>query len=163
MISGLYCSASEIWSLVMMSSLTWPSLICPRGSCEFCRLENRLHSPERHPEAFQLPRVNFNAHRGRGASADKHLPNALNLRQLLLQDCRRQVVNTRHIVLRRCQSENHDRSVRGIHLAVRRIRRQVNRQISARRIDGRLDVASRAIDVTAQIKLQGHVGAAQRT
>ena len=50
-----------------------------------------------------------------------------------------------------------------IDFTIRWVPRQVRGQISAGGIDGRFDVARGAIDVAAQIELNGNVGAAQRT
>ena len=55
----------------------------------------------------------------------------------------------------------HDRRIGRIHLAVGGIGGQIGGQISARRINGGLHVARRAVDVAAQVELQGDVGRAQ--
>ena len=51
------------------------------------------------------------------------------------------------------QGEDHDRRVGRVDLAIGRRRRQVLRQLSARRIDRRLDVLCRAVDVARQVEL----------
>ena len=48
--------------------------------------EQRLHAAEREAEAFELGGIDFNTHRRRAAALHTHLPHALNLRELLLQD-----------------------------------------------------------------------------
>ena len=61
----------------------------------------------------------------------------------------------------RGQRQNHDRRIGRVDLAIRRIARQVRRQLAARRIDGRLHVARRGIDIPVQIELQRDAGAAE--
>ena len=48
--------------------------------------KHRLHAAEREAKALQLGGIDLDAHRRRGAALDAHLPDALNLRKLLLQD-----------------------------------------------------------------------------
>ena len=50
----------------------------------------------------------------------------------------------------------------GIHLAVAGITGQIGRQIAARRVDGRLHIARRGVDVAIQFELQRNAGASQR-
>jgi hypothetical protein len=80
-------------------------------------------------------------------------PDALDLRELLLDDGGGFVVQLVGAVLVRGQAEDHDRRIGGIDLAIGRIAGQVGGQIGARRVDGGLDVARRAVDVAAQVEL----------
>ena len=120
--------------------------------------EHRLHAAKREAKALQLGGIDLDAHRRRGAAADAHLSDALNLRELLLQDGGGKVVELRHRVLVRGEADDHDRRIGGIHLAVGGIGRQVGRQIGPRRVDGGLHVAGGAVDVAAQVELHGDVG-----
>ena len=61
-----------------------------------------------------------------------------------------------------CKAENHDRRIGGIDLAIGRIARQVGGQIGSRRIDRRLNVARRAINVAAEVKLNSDRCAPER-
>ena len=55
------------------------------------------------------------------------------------------------------EGEDQDRRVGRIHLAVGRVAAQRGRQVGARRVDRRLDVARRAVDVAVEAELQRDV------
>ena len=59
------------------------------------------------------------------------------------------------------QGENENGRISRVYLAIGRRRRQVFRQLSARRIDRRLDVLCRAVDVARQVELNGDRAVAQ--
>ena len=105
-------------------------------------------------------RVQVHAHGRQRAAADLHLADALDLRQLLLQDGRGGVV---HLPLGRGlrgEREDQHRCVRRVDLAVGRIARQVGGELAAGRVDRSLHVARGAIDVTVEVELQDDVGRA---
>ena len=126
------------------------------------RAQYRLHRLQSEPIAVQLGRVHLHPYPGPGSAAHRHLAHALQLRKLLRNHRRTVVVKRRLVVLVRRQSQNHDRRIRRIYLAIGRIGRQVRRQVRPGRIDGRLHIARRAVNIPAQVKLQGNARAAQR-
>src|SRR5438552_1608762 len=87
---------------------------------------------------------------------------ALDLRQFLREHRRGRVVDlpARHRVGR--ERDDHDRRVGGIHLPIRRIIRKPRRQQTARRVDRRLHIARRAVDVAIQVELQRDARGPQR-
>ena len=62
------------------------------------------------------------------------------------------------VVFLRGQAQDHDRSVGWIDQAIGRVAGQVRRQIGARRVDRRLHIPRRAIDIAAQIELDRDAG-----
>ena len=58
------------------------------------------------------------------------------------------------------QRQDQDRRVGRIDLAIGRIGAQARRQVGARRVDRRLHVARRAVDVAVEVELQGDAGRA---
>ena len=125
--------------------------------------EHRLNARKTQPVAVELRRVDIHSHRGQRSPAHHHLSHAVDLRKLLLHDCRSFVIQFARVIFLGSQSQNHDRSVRGIYFAIGGIAGQISRQISASCTDGSLNIACRAIDVTAEIELNGNSRAAQRT
>ena len=107
--------------------------------------------------------VHFGAHRRLRRSTHEDLANALHLRELLCQNRICGVVHLGHRHGIRRQRQNQDGRVRRVCLAVARIARQVCRELAARRIDGRLDVARRGIYIPVEIKLKRDAGRAQLT
>ena len=105
--------------------------------------------------AGQLRGICVHAHGRQRAASDSDLPYALYLRQLLLDDGGGFVIQFVGTVFVRGKAEDHDRRIGGIDLAIGRIARQVGGQIGSRRIDGGLHIARRAIDVAAEVKLNG--------
>jgi len=69
----------------MMSSLIPLLESWPLGSWAFCKLRTDLHTAKSESETLQLGGVNLDAHRRRTAALHAHLPDALNLRELLLE------------------------------------------------------------------------------
>ena len=100
-------------------------------------------------------RVELDAHRRKARAADIDVADAAQLRKPLRQNVAGGVV---HLALRhrlRGQRQDHDRRVGRIDLPVDRIARQVGRQVGAGRVDRRFDVARGAVDVAADVELQG--------
>ena len=112
--------------------------------------------------AVEQRRIHFHTHGRTGASPDRHLSNTRDLRKLLRNDRRRLVIERRLVVLIRCEAQNQNRRIRGIHFAIRRVGGQVCRQVSTRRVDRRLHVSRGAVDIAAQIELESDRGAAKR-
>ena len=105
--------------------------------------------------AGQLRGICVHTHGRQRAASDIDLPYALDLRQLLLHDGGGFVIQLIGTVFVRCEAEDHDRRIGGIDLAIGRIGRQVGGQIGSRRIDGGLHIARRAINVAAEVELNG--------
>ena len=135
----------------------------PLGQVGVLQAQHGLHV--RHAQAVtgELRGVHVHAHRRQRAAARRHLADALDLRELLLDDGRRLVVQLGRVVLLRGQAEDHDRRIRRVDLAVRRVAGQVGRQVGARGVDGGLHVARRAVDVPGEIELDGDARGAERT
>ena len=93
----------------------------PLGLVRVRRRERRAHVLEADAVLEERIRVELDAHRGQRTAAHAHLPDALDLRELLRHDRRRGVVHLplRHRVRR--ERQDHDRRVGRVHLAVRRI------------------------------------------
>ena len=100
-------------------------------------------------------RNKFDPDRWQRAAADDDFADTLDLRQFLRQHRRCRVIQiaARHRV--GSQGQDKDRRVGGIDLAVRRIGAQAGRKIGAGRIDCRLHVARRAVNVAVESELQG--------
>ena len=146
-----------------MSAVVDPSVICPLARSDVLQAQHRLNAGKREAVTVELRRIDVHAHRGQRRRRPTYLPHSLDLRELLLHDCRSFVVQLARVVFVRSQPENHDRRIRRIHFAIGGIGGQIRGQIGAGGIDRRLNVARRAIDVTAQIELDGDSGGAERT
>ncbi len=125
--------------------------------------EHRLHAAESEPKTLQLGGVDLDAHRRRTAALHAHLPDALNLRELLLEDGGGKIVELCHLVFVGGEADDHDGRISRIDLTIGRVGWQIRRQIGTRGINGRLHVSRRTVDVAAEIELHGHVGRAERT
>ncbi len=68
------------------------------------------------------------------------------------------VVDFRQRDVLRLHRQQHDRRVRGIDLPISRLAGQIHRKLAASRVDRRLHVASRRVDVAIQVELQSDVG-----
>ncbi len=118
---------------------------------------------QRKPHAAELGGIDFHAYGRERASANAHLPDALDLRKLLLDDRGRCVVQVGAVVFVRGESEDHDRRIGRIDLAIRRVGGKVGRQERSCGIDTCLHIARGEIDVTAEVELQRDGGGAERT
>ena len=119
------------------------------------RTECRANVFESNAEVIQHGRIQIDSHRRGGATADTDLSDTRHLSESLLQDRRGRVVHLPFGVNGRCQRENHDRRVGRVELAIRRVVRQIRRELSACGIDRRLYVARSGVDVAVEIKLHG--------
>ena len=108
---------------------------------------------EREAEGSDLRRIDLDAHGRLLLAADLHIGDAGDLADVLVEDILGVIVDLGHRHRVRGQSEDKDRRVRRIDLTVGRRRREVLRQLPARRIDRRLDILRRAVDVARQIEL----------
>ena len=116
--------------------------------------EDGLDARQSKSIAVELRGIDLNPHRRLCAAAYNYLPDSLDLRELLLDDCRGRVIHGRPIVDIGCEPNDHDRRICRVHFSIGRIPRKVCRQIRAGCIDGGFNIAGRSIDVTVQIELQ---------
>src|SRR5436189_246391 len=84
-------------------------------------------------------RVELDADAGQRATADDHLSDAFHLRELLLQDRRRDVVHPAGVEGLGRERQNEDGRVRRVDLPIGRVVRQIGRELAARRVDCSLD------------------------
>ncbi len=112
-------------------------------------------------ELAQQKRIEFHPNSRTRTAAHRHLGDAGYLGDLLRQDGVRNVVELRRRRGVGSQGDGHDVDFGGIHFAPAGIRRQVDGQLAARRINGRLNVASRRVNVAIQIELHGDACAAE--
>ena len=94
-------------------------------------------------------------------AAGVDLANALNLGEPLLEDGGGEVVDLGDGVFVGGQAENHDRRIGGIDLAISWIARQVGGEISSRGIDCCFHIARCAINIAAEVELNGDRCAAE--
>ena len=62
-----------------------------------------------------------------------------------------------------CESQDENGRIRRIHLSIRRIVRQIRRELASSRIDRRLHVPRGRVDVAAEVELQYDVRRAEIT
>ena len=125
--------------------------------------QHGLNAGKRQTVAVELSGIHVDAHGGQCAAAGVDLAHALNLRELLLDDGGGFVVQLAPVVDLRGEADDHDGRVGRIHLAIGGIGGQIGRQIGSRGVDGGFHVARRAVDVAAEIELDGDAGGAERT
>ena len=106
--------------------------------------------------------IDFDPDRRVGSAGREHLTNPRNLGKLLLNNVRSQFVHLRLRINLGDHRQQHDRRVGRIHLAVRRIVRQIRWQLTSSRIDRRLNLSRRRIHVPIQLKLQRDRGVSER-
>ncbi len=99
-------------------------------------------------------RVELDAHRGQGAAADRHLTDAVDLRQFLLQHRRGGIIELAGAARLRGQRQHQDRGTCGVDLVIARIALETDRQVGARGIDCRLHVAGGTVDVAVEAELE---------
>ena len=97
-------------------------------------------------------RVEVDPHRRQRAAADRHIADALDLQQLLLNDRRGGIVDRARAQRVGGEREDDDRRIGGIEGAVGRVLPQRPRQVLARRLDGGLDIALGAVDVAVEVE-----------
>ena len=122
-----------------------------------------LDAGEREPVVVELGRIYIHANRGQRAAAGVDLAHSLDLRELLLHDGGSFVVELAAVVDIGGESDDHNRRVGRVHLAVSGIRGQVRGQVGPRGVDGCFYVARGAVNVAAEVELDGDSGAAKGT
>ena len=116
------------------------------------------HVFEAEAELVELGQVEFDAYGRQCTAANRHLPHAFDLRQFLRQHGGGGVVHLPARQSVRRETEDHDRRVGRVDLAVGRVVRQRRGENCTRRIDCGLHIARGAVDVAVEIELQGHTG-----
>ena len=135
----------------------------PLSQIGILQAQHGLHVAHAQAVAGELRRVDVHPHRWQRAAARGDLADALNLRELLLDDGGSLVVQLGRIEFFRGQAQDHDRRVRRVDLPVGRVAGQVGRQVRARGVDGGFHVAGRAVDVAVEVELDGDGRGAERT
>ena len=144
------------WSLAPMAAdCAVPDDACPSASSRRRRARSRC---ARRPSSTPMPARAAGSYWTRTAGCwpppTVTCPTPVDLRDLLREHGVRGVEDLRERQRVARQREDEDRRVGGVDLAVRRLERQVRRQLAARRGDGRLDVARGGVDVPVEIELQ---------
>ena len=128
-----------------------------------------IGAAERRADIFQADAVfverlwrEFDAHRGQRSTADADFADAFDLRQLLRQHGRSGVIEFGGGQRVRRQRIDQDRRRGRVELAVGGIAPQRGRQVGARGVDRRLDVARGAVDVAVDAELQVDTRGAER-
>ncbi len=124
------------------------------------RLANRFQTDA---VAIELIRVYFDAHGGAGAAPGKYLADAFDLCELLGEDGISGIVDFRGRNVLGGQDQQHDRSIRGIDLAIGRLAGKIGGKLAASGVDGGLDVASGGVDIAIEIELQSDAGRPEAT
>ncbi len=106
----------------------------------------------------QSQRIQLHPHRRQRRTADDHLADAVDLRELLLQHGARRIVHLAARERARGQRQDQHRRVGRVHLAIGRLRQQVCRQVGLGGVDRRLHVARRTVDVAVEPELQRDPG-----
>ena len=96
-------------------------------------------------------------------AAHGHLPDAWYLGNLLRQNGVSHVVELRSGGGIRSHRDTHDVNFGGVYLAPVRIRRQVRRQLPARRVNGRLYIPPGGVHVAIEVKLHRDIRTAELT
>ena len=150
----------------MIVGVNLPALVAildqPLGAIGVVGGDRIAHLIHADAEAIQHGGVELHAHCRQRATANRHLADPGNLRQFLRDDGRGRIVHLPARQRFRSQRQDHHRCIGGIDLAIGRVGRQAGRQVGARRLDCRLYIARRAVNLATQFKLQGDIGAAQR-
>ena len=123
--------------------------------------QHSSHVLETDAEVAHLRWIQFNADAGQRTAADIDLADAVDLRELLLEDRVCSVVHQSRPHGGRGQAENHDRCVGRIDLSIGRLARQCRRQLAGGGVDGGLHVARGGVDIAVQVELQNDAGGAE--
>jgi hypothetical protein len=124
--------------------------------------QDLAHVSESNAVLIQGGRIEIHPDRRQGPASHGDLPDAFDLRQLLLQDAGGGIVHLPATHEFGRQGEDENGAVGRIHLAVPWNGRQIRRQIGASRIDGGLHVPRCPVDIAAQLELKRDVGPADR-
>ena len=127
----------------------------PLGRLALAARQHGPHIFQAQAEMIQQRGIHVHAHARQRAAAHAHLSDAPNLRKLLHDDGGRDVVDLARAAARASvKRQNDDRLLGGVDLPPGRSGGKIGRQLAARRVDGRLDVARGRVDVAVQIELQ---------
>ena len=118
------------------------------------------HLVQRDAIVHQRSRIQLHPHSRQGRAAYTHLANTRNLRDLLRQNSRAYVVQLAGRQVGRTQRQPHDRCLRRVDLVVFGVARHARRQVATHRVDRRLHLARRFIEVAVQLKGERHLGRA---
>ncbi len=135
-----------------MSAVVLPSVIWPLARSEFCRLQHGLDVGHGQAVAGQLGGIHLDADGWERAAADVDLADALNLRELLLNDGGGFVVELVGAVFIRGEAEDHDGRIGGIDLAIGGIGGEIGGQIGA----GGLMAASTSRAAPSMLRLRSN-------
>ncbi len=123
--------------------------------------DGAAHVIQRDALVKQRLRVQPHAHRGQGATADVHIPHAVDLGDGLRQLGGGEVVQLPLGVGVRGERQDHNGRIGRVSFAVVRPTRHPAREQALRGIDRCLHVARRAVDVAVKVKLQNDARAAE--
>ena len=126
----------------------------PFGTHRRGRPENAADILEADAVFVQCRRVKLDPDRRKGSAAHKHLTDAVYLGELLPHDARRRVIELCDRERIRLEGNDENRRVRGIPFPIPGRGREVGRQEAFGRIDGRLHVPGRPVDVAVQVELE---------
>ena len=104
--------------------------------------------------------IQLHPHRRQRGPGDTDLPYPGNLRQLLRQDGGGRIIEGAGGEIGRAQRQRHDRRLGRVDLAVLGVAGHARRQLAAHRVDGRLHLPGRLVDVPVQLELQHDLGTA---
>ena len=104
--------------------------------------------------ALENRRVDGDADGRRGAAAHDHLPHALDLRELLLEERAGDVLEPGLVVEIGRHRQDEDRGVGGVDLPQVGIAREVRGEAAAGGVDRRLNVARGGVDVSIEVELE---------
>ena len=116
--------------------------------------QHRAHIFQSQPGVVQLGWIDVHSHARQRAASDIDLTNTFNLKQSLLHDGGCRVVKLAAAVDVRGKRYDDNRRVGRINFPISRVLREVRGKICACRVDRRLHIARRAVDVAIQIELE---------
>ena len=99
-------------------------------------------------------RIQLHADGRQRTTAHRDFAHAVDLRDFLREHRDREIVKVARSQIRRIQRERHDRRLRRIGFLKRRVTRHARGQLTARRVDRRLHVARRAVNVAPEREFQ---------
>ena len=150
--SGSYCFAFVSWSLAWICQKR-VVVLDPALGTQQVGLRNRAPDlVQRDAVLHQGVGLQLDADRRQRSAADGDVADAGDLRHLLRQHRRGEVVHLAGRARLRGQRQDHDRRLRRVDLAVLRHARQGARQQRAAGVDGRLDLARGDVDVLAEVE-----------
>ena len=122
------------------------------------RVDSGSHIGEPDSECGKGGGIEFNPHCRERCPANDHLADAVDLHELLRHDARSGIVNLLRPLAIGGEGQYDDRRIGRINFSVSRIVQQGAWQVCPGRIDGGLNIPRRAVDVPAEVELQGDAG-----